>query len=212
MKKHLRPLLCLTALLVGSTLANAEPASGWRGIFVGGLTKGGDSIFTTVNVEDGGRQHVYAGNLLQVGAGALWTAREWPLAIALSVNYHIDDATGASESAQFSRTPLEAIAYYVNPERDWRAGFGFRYVTGARLEANFPNSTFFKRMSARFKDARGFVAETGWAFGDHVWLNFRAVKELYEINSLVIDGVSYDVSGAEKTNGSHVGVNLLYAF
>lgn len=212
MNLNLRPLFLLSVLVAAPMAAAAEPAPGWRGFLVGGLTKGGDPVFTTVNVNDGGRQHVYAGNLLQLGVGALWTAREWPLALAFSVNYHIDDATGASESAQFTRVPYEAIAYYVNPERDWRAGFGFRYVTGARLEANFPNSTVFKRMSARYRDAKGFVAETGWAFGDHIWLNLRAVKELYEHKSLVIDGVSYDVSGFEKTNGSHVGVNLLYAF
>ena len=206
-----RWVLVVGVLLSGAGFA-ADGESGWRGFLVGGLTKGGDSMFTTVTIGTGATQHLYAGNLLQIGAGALWTANNWPVALGLSVNYHIDDSTGASESVQFKRVPLEAIGYYLSENKEWRAGFGLRYVTATRLEANFPNSTIFKVRTSRYKDAKGLVAETGWAFGPNIWVNFRAVKELYEETSRVVDGVYTDMSGSEKINGSHIGVNLLYAF
>lgn len=208
------------ALAVGLLIASAsgadEASSGWRAFLVGGLTKGGDRMFNLhivdANGKEKGVQHIYAGDLVQLGVGALWTAENLPVAVGLSVNYHFDDTSGADGAAQFKRVPLEAIGYYVSEDRQWRAGLGVRYVTRVSFEANFPDSETWRRRSSSYEDTKGLVAETGWAFGNSVWMNFRVVKELYQEKSAVVDGVYFDRSGTQKINGSHVGVNLVYAF
>jgi nitroimidazol reductase NimA-like FMN-containing flavoprotein (pyridoxamine 5'-phosphate oxidase superfamily) len=49
--------------------------------------------------------------------------------------------------------------------------------------------------------------------GEQVWLNVRAVKEQYKYRSVVVNGTYADLSSIDdKVNGSHVGINLLYAF
>lgn len=157
-------------------------------------------------------QHLYAGNLLQFGFGGLWTARSLPLSFALSGNVHFDDNTSASENATFTRLPVEAIGYYVTDDRQWRAGLGVRYAYRARLKGHFPDNPGRKNFEYKFRSSKGLIAETGWAVGENVWLNVRAVRELYECTSYIEDGVDTPCNFTEKVNGSHVGINLLYAF
>lgn len=195
----------------------AERVDGWRPFVVGGLTKGGDVIDRSIVIDDSGTplssQRLYAGNLVQFGAGAMWTSRELPLSFAFSANYHIDDMTGRSESSMFIRYPLEAIAYYVTEDREWRAGIGIRYVLKPRIKARYPEQDPEPlNYTVRFENAKGVVFETGWSVGPNVWINLRAVRELYEFRSVVENGVYTDLSMLQKANGSHLGVNLLYAF
>jgi hypothetical protein len=209
--------MMLVLAMAASASVAAQPVDGWRPFFAVGLTKGGDVIDGATVIDDDGNplrsQRLYAGNLIQLGAGAMWTARSWPLSIAFSANYHIDDITGRTENAKFVRYPLEAIAYYVTPDRAWRAGLGVRYVYRPRITGHYPNEAPPLDYEYKFDNATGFVAETGWAFGDNVWFNFRAVRELYKRKSLVENGVFTDLSAfTEKENGSHVGANFVYAF
>lgn len=210
MKPDLRALVISIGLFSSVSAAVAESPSGWQGFVVGGLTKGGDPMYTTVTVDTDRHQHVYAGNMIQVGAGLMWTAEGLPLSVALSVNYHVDDATGANGSGQFKRTPVEAIAYYVNESRDWRAGIGMRYVMNPNFDSKFETDNGTSQRAWEFRDTKGLVAETGWRFGNHIWLNLRVVKEVYERQSGHNNGVP--IVPGDKYNGSHVGASFLYAF
>jgi hypothetical protein len=205
----------LVVLAVGAAAGASwadERGDGWRPFFAVGLTRGGDVLQTTQIVDTPRIQHLYAGNLLQLGFGGLWTSRSLPLSVALSVNYHIDDNTGATGNATFSRIPFEAIAYYVTEDREWRAGLGIRYVHRPRLTGHFPENPGRKEFEYTFRDSRGVVAETGWAYGKNVWINLRAVKELYDCKTYIEDGAEQPCEFFEKINGSHVGINFLYAF
>lgn len=210
--------LAALVLLAGAGAGQAdEDRAGWRPFVVAGLTRGGDVIDESTVLDSSGApkstQRLYAGNLVQFGAGAMWTARSLPLSIALSANYHFDDMTGRTENTTFIRYPLEAIAYYVTEARDWRAGLGFRYVYRPRIKGKYPEQTPRLDYEVKFENTTGLVAETGWAVGDNAWLNVRAVRELYKYESQVVNGVYTDLSGLTgKVNGSHVGINLLYAF
>lgn len=204
--------------MAASTGMAAQPADGWRPFLVVGLTKGGDVIDGNTVIDDSGNplrtQRLYGGNLIQVGAGAMWTSRSLPLSVAFSANYHIDDISGRSENSTFSRYPLEAIVYYVTEDREWRAGLGLRYVHRPRIKGHYPNQTPEPLdYEVKFDDSKGVLVETGWSFGENIWINLRAVKELYKVRSQVVNGVYEDLSMfTDKANGSHVGVNLLYAF
>lgn len=212
-----RGMMALSLAACAMAGVAAERVDGWRPFIVGGLTRGGDVIDRSIVVDDSGNplrsQRLYAGNLIQLGVGAMWTSRELPLSLAFSANYHIDDITGRTESSMFIRYPVEAIAYYLSGDREWRAGIGLRYVVKPRIKANYPEEEpDAVKYTVRMENAKGVLVETGWAFGPDVWVNLRAVKELYKFRSIVENGVYTDLSSLQKANGSHVGVNLLYAF
>lgn len=203
----------LMAMSSGARAEEDEKPSNWRPFVVGGLTKGGDAVHGAIINDTGANQHAYAGNFLQVGAGALWTPDTAPFAVALSVNYHTDDNTGEDGGAVFNRWPIEAIGYVLSEDRKWRLGLGARYVTGARLRVNAPNSTTgCKKREQKFDDTLSPLAEVGWGLTKNIWFNVRVVKELYRYTYWECDGVVFDTSGWAKVNGSHVGINLLYAF
>lgn len=203
----------LMAMSTGARAEEDEKPSNWRPFIVGGLTKGGDAIHTLIITGTEARQHAYAGNFLQVGVGALWNSETMPFSLALSLNYHTDDNTGDTGGAVFKRWPIEAIGYVLSDDRKWRLGVGARYVTGVRFEGKFPDSEIgCKLRRAKFDETLSPVAEVGWALSKSVWANFRVVKETYRYTSFDCDYVESDTSGWSKVNGSHVGVNLLYAF
>jgi hypothetical protein len=178
------------------------------------LTKGGDVLFSSSEINSGGYQHVYAGNFMQVGAGAMWTSPTLPISVGLSLNYHTDDTTWESAHATFKRWPIEAIGYLLSEDRKWRMGLGARYVTGARLVHSFPNLTIdCKAGYVKFDETLSPVAEVGWGLTKSVWANFRVVKETYKVKDRGCEGTFADYWGfGDKVNGSHIGANILYAF
>lgn len=209
LSKNLRAVLATTlALAAGSVAAqDSNGSDGLHGFLGVGVTNGGDKLFTA-NYTNGDSENIDAGELFQFGAGVQWNAANSPLALAFSLNYHADTANATNGKADFKRYPLEAIAYY-RTSNSWRFGLGVRYVMS-------PTASFHVDGAAdeelKFDDAVGAVVEIGYGFTKSAWLNLRAVNEKYQPETYTLAGATFNVSNAEKVDGSHFGINLVYLF
>lgn len=208
-RENLRAVLAMTlALAAGS--ASAQSGDGSDGLhgFIGvGLTNGGDKIFTA-NYSNGESENINAGELFQFGAGVQLNATNSPLALAFSINYHGDTANATNGKADFKRYPLEAIAYY-RTSNSWRFGLGVRYVMSPTASYHVDGGN---DEELKFDDAVGTVAEIGYGFTKSVWLSLRGVNEKYQPETYTLNGTTFNVSNAEKVDGSHVGINVVYLF
>ena len=135
--------------------------------------------------------------------GALWQAEDRPLALLLSLNYHMDNVAAANGKLEFKRIPVELLAYYTGKER-FRIGGGLRFVNSPEAGGTINNST--DRIA--FDNTTGLVAEVGYQLTSPSWLNFRFVSEKYNAKSH--NGAS--VIGSVPLSGSHLGVNFNYEF
>jgi hypothetical protein len=206
MKKATGRLLGLAlALGAGQALAQTGNAmDGWHPFVSMGLTFGGDTIIT-VDYTNGDSEDVKAGEIVQFGAGVQLQLADSPLMVALSANYHVADAAAQNGKAEFVRYPLEAIAYYRSSDK-WRFGLGLRYVLSPEASSDFSNEKL------QFDNALGTVVEVGYAVSQHFWLNARIVNESYQPRTYTRNGASYNVGNLRSADGSHVGINALYAF
>lgn len=188
--QHLTFALCLLMLSQGvhalSDDATANPPTattpsaiapttpGFHLFMVGGMTYGGDTVFTALYT-NGSSNKIKGGSLFQGGLGGLYQLEGTPLALALSANWHFDSASGSNGSVLFSRWPIEVLAYYTGKER-LRIGGGVRFVSGAETTAKVNGIT----ETMTFDNTRGLVAEIGYQLSNEGWLNFRLVSEKYQ--------------------------------
>lgn len=194
-----------------SSVALCAPAAGnaqegVHFILSGGLTTGGDKI-ASVQFTNGDTTNIHAGDLIQIGGGALWQFRA-PVALALTANYQTAGIAARNGDVTFDRYPLEALLYYTGEKR-WRFGGGVRYVESPRYK-----DYVYREGNNRieFKNATGAVAEIGYGLSDHAWLNVRYVSERYKPESITSNGVTSWNGNFDSVDGSHVGINFLYQF
>jgi hypothetical protein len=203
-------LLALTgasfALALPATAADTPEQTGLHGLVTGGLTMGGETVLP-MQYTNGKTAHLRGGNFIQLGLGAQWRMESVPLALAMTANYHVDQSAAADGFGEFIRYPLEAILYYVGD--DWRFGLGGRRVLLPEVRAR--NDTSHDDLTIRFSDTNGVIAEIGYAATEHLWLNFRLVREEYRGQTAKLNGAMYDARSL-KYDGSHIGVNFAYVF
>lgn len=207
MKKQLVSTLLGAALATPfATLAAANDA-GVHFVLTGGLTAGGDTV-ATADYTNGRSDILKGGGLVQLGGGILWQSATMPLATALTLNYHFDNASGSNGDIRFGRIPLEAIAYYTGVAK-WRFGAGVRSVQSAKLVADVDNV----KETVKFKDTTGVVVEAGYGITPNAWINVRYVSEKYRPSTFTAaNGQTFNISNAAEVDGSHIGVNFLYQF
>jgi hypothetical protein len=199
------------AIAVLSTLATSAYADqlegGFHPLVNVGITGGGDTIATTQYSNDTS-QDIKAGGLFQFGGGVLWQATDIPLATQFTVNYHVDDTTASNGSATFDRVPIELTLFYTGVDK-WRFGGGVRFVQSPKYRGHIDGVS---DQAINFKNTTGALVEIGYGFTPHMWLNLRFVSESYQPTTYTENGVTTDVSGAQSFDGSHVGLNFVYAF
>ncbi len=196
--------IALSALTFSASAEGAQPGAHF--ILNGGLTAGGDQV-ATVHYTNGHSVNLHAGGLLQIGAGMLWQF-DAPVALALTANYQVDSANGRNGDATFDRTPLELLAYYTGTPK-WRFGGGVRFVQSPKYVGHVDG---YADDTIDFDNSTGAVAEIGYGFNQHMWLNFRYVSEKYQPNRVSSGGVSSSGSNFASVNGSHAGINFTYQF
>jgi hypothetical protein len=199
------------AIAVLSTLAMSAHADqltgGFHPVVNVGITGGGDTIATT-QYSNSTSQDIKAGGLFQIGGGVLWQATDMPLATQFTVNYHVDDNTASNGSATFDRVPIELTLFYTGVDK-WRFGGGVRFVQSPKYRGHIDGVS---DQAINFKNTTGALVEIGYGFTPHMWLNLRFVSESYQPTTYTENGVTTDVSGAQSFDGSHVGLNFVYAF
>jgi hypothetical protein len=194
-----------------STLALSAQADqlsgGLHPVLSFGITGGGDTIATT-KYSNGTSQDIKAGGLVQFGGGVLWQATDVPLATQFTVNYHVDDTTASNGSATFDRVPIELSLFYTGVDK-WRFGGGVRFVQSPKYKGHIDNVS---DKSLNFKNTTGALIEAGYGFTPHMWLSLRFVSEKYQPTTYTNNGVTTDVSNTSSYDGSHIGLNFMYAF
>lgn len=171
-----------------------------------GITLGGDEI-AKITYPDGAIKEVNAGNLKQIGLGALYQWGLIPVSAALTVNYQYDRDYNEKDNASFRRVPLEALAYFNGLGR-FRIGAGMRYVYSARAASTINGVT----EKITFKNTRGSVVEIGYQVVPYGWVSLRKVKETYKVESHSTTGTAPALSGDTPYDGSHVGLFIGYEY
>ncbi|WP_431688521.1 hypothetical protein [Hahella sp. NBU794] len=211
MKSFVVNALAVAALSVSCMSVQAEEVQDSRSLYfalTGGFTFGGDEFVQSGTLD--GVDELEAGGLVNLGVGAYWKSKSQPLAAQVTLNYHFDYADENDVEATFDRMPVEAVLYYTGVDK-WRFGAGVRYVASPELTAEYKSNKFTADLDSNI----GFVAEAGYFLSSTVILNFRAVAEKYDVESLNVNGSHLDVpSSAYKKDisGNHVGVNLVALF
>ncbi len=173
----------------------------------GGLTYGGDTIYTAVYT-NGSTSNIKGGSLLQFGIGGLYQFENDPIALMLSANYHFDTAIGSNGDVTFGRFPVEMLAYYTGKER-FRIGGGVRIINSPETTATV--NGFTEKMT--FDNTTGLVGEIGYQLSPQAWLNFRFVSEKYQGKTFTnASGTVLSMAGTAPYSGSHLGVNFSYEF
>ncbi len=185
------------------------PRPGFHVVFNGGMTRGGDTVFTA-KYNDGSTVDVSAGGVMQFGMGGLYQFKAMPLALRVTANVQNDWALSAGgEEAIFSRIPMEAMVYYTGIKR-CRFGGGMRYVNAPKMALTVGGTT----TQIRFSNTTGAVVEAGYQLSQAFWVNLRYVSEKYQAPKYFLwdsTGI-WLVSTPKQYNGSHVGLNFSYEF
>ncbi|MBV1774541.1 hypothetical protein KSF73_02310 [Burkholderiaceae bacterium DAT-1] len=179
--------------------ANYKP---FRFIVQAGLTGGGDKLATVETSK--GTDKLYAGNLVQLGAGVVFQSQDYPIALQATLNYHVDNRHYKNGDATFSRFPFEVLGFYqFSPQ--WRIGAGIRHIGTAKLKLDADGAS----ESAEYAGENSSVIELGYAMNDRVWLSGRYVHETLKLQKY--NGI--DVSRHQlTTDGSHVGIFMSAQF
>lgn len=202
---HSAAVILSTLLVASPALANESPG-GLKFALTGGLTLGGDDLFK-VQFADGDSDKIKAGEILQVGAGALYQSPTMPLAAQITISYHFDTIFADNGDAGFDRYPLEGILYYTGVQ-DWRFGAGARLALSPEADASAAGD----EVTVEFKNGTGFIVEVGYQVANNFWMNLRAVQEEYEVKRFNVNGMDLALSDDRDVSGNHVGLNFLWAF
>jgi hypothetical protein len=191
-------LFCTSALAASPTPDGATSRyssdPGFHFLLPIGLTFGGDTL-ATAYFTNGDTKSIKAGELLQIGLGALYQFDTMPLALSMTANYHWDSVTASNGDMKFKRYPIEMLAYYSGMER-FRVGGGVRMVQSPEITLSINGTS----QTYKYDNTTGLVLETGFKLDKSSWLNLRYVSEQYKGNNLL------------TKNGSHFGLFLLGEF
>lgn len=145
----------------------------------GGLTFGGDD-FLDVEFEDGRSEELTAGGLLDLKAGIRYQQEGSPLVIQSTIGYHFDSVDAENGDADFTRYPLDLLAFYANDKHLF--GGGITHHMNPKLDINFGSLGFDG--SAKLDDETGFVLEYNYKVSD----KFSAAVRYVDISYEEVDG------------------------
>ncbi|QDQ26886.1 porin family protein [Chitinimonas arctica] len=199
-KLMIRPLFLgtLLAAAVGVQAEGSVPHPSLRFMMTAGITGGGDKI-DEIQFKNGGSTNVTGGGRASIGAGVQWQPEDTPVIVQATVNYHFSGVFADNGSANFSRIPVELMAFYKLNDQ-WRVGGGVRYVFAPSYSYDVDGDYNY---DVDFKNTVGGVVEVGYAFTPNVVVGLRYVKEEYELKNF---------KSSKKFDGSHVGLTGSYIF
>jgi len=173
----------------------------WKIITAVEAQLGGKSL-TTVELENGRKETMHAGDGILFGVGALYRSFKWQKDIGLKLGYLYDKTTvkGTELSngyLQFSRHTAELYVHQRTKRHRYGLGLAYHYNNQFTARTN-------KVFHAHFDDSFGVVAEYLYDFPDsNSLLGFRYIR----INYTIKDD-NYD----RTVDGSGFGVAYRYYF
>ena len=152
----------------------------------GGLTFGGDD-WLDVEYVDGHSDDLTAGGLLDLKVGFRYQQEDSPLVFQSTIGYHFDSVEATNGDADFTRYPLDILAFYANGKHLF--GGGITHHMNPKLDIDMSALGFDG--SAKLDDETGFVLEYN-----------------YKVNERFSAAVRYvDISYVDsEVDGSHGGI------
>jgi hypothetical protein len=173
----------------------AAAAAEVRPIVKAGYDFGGETL-VTVFFTDGSSERIKANEGLYLGGGAVFASESGSMEFHLTLAYKMEMVDGRNGDAEWTRIPLEALAFYRFPKA--RVGGGLAYHLSPSLEG----SGTISALDIDFKDALGVVLQADYRFTDRLAAGLRYTMMEYEAKA--------PFSGKAKTDG--VGITFSYAF
>ncbi len=188
--KRLKVLTFLAAMwALGAQAAEIRP------LVKAGVDFGGDTMVTAV-FSDGFTEEVRANDGFYIGGGAVIIDNARNMEYHLTLAYKFASIDGTDGDIEWSRIPLEALAFYRFSRV--RLGGGLTYHINPRLEGGGSAGG----LDVDFKNALGVVLQADWRVNQMIGVGAR-----YTILEYDAEGAFF---GSAKSNG--VGVTLSINF
>lgn len=181
-------VLALASLLIaGTAQAQSRPGETVRPFFGMGLTFGGDRL-EEFDFSNGTSSTVRTGGIIHLQAG-VDVALGGPISMQANIGYHADSANGSNGDYEFTRMPVELLAF-VSLTDSFRLGGGVRHAFDAQVNSSGAVGGF----DSDFKARTGIVVEGEYFFAERVSVKVRAVSEKFEGKSGVYRGRTFDAT------------------
>ena len=188
--KRVKVLTFLAAMwALGAQAAEIRP------LVKAGVDFGGDTMVTAV-FSDGFTEEVRANDGFYIGGGAVIIDNARNMEYHLTLAYKFASIDGTDGDIEWSRIPLEALAFYRFSRV--RLGGGLTYHINPRLEGDGSAGG----LDVDFKNALGVVLQADWRVNQMIGVGAR-----YTILEYDAEGAFF---GSAKSNG--VGVTLSINF
>jgi opacity protein-like surface antigen len=187
----MRPGSIAAALLAAALAGPALAADGFRPVFGGSVTGGGETL-VTVFYADGSTQKIRSGGLVHVFAGMEYDGDGF--VVQANIGYHVDDTNARNGSVRFSRVPVELLGFWKATEQI-RLGIGARKASGGELSSSGVATT----VGGNLESTPGFVLQGELLFGAGLRGLLRFVAEDYKSNG-------------QRISGNHVGLGMAFRF
>lgn len=208
--KNLMPAVLIVALpYSGIALSHQElrPQQrgynhhGWNGVASLGVTFGGDKLIE-VEVEDDffgdEDEDIRAGELVAFALGAAYQFPDSPLQLQATVGYHSDGIIADNGDTDFSRVPVELLAFLSLGRQ--RIGGGITHHINPEFDVDID---FLPRDRVEFDNATGFVLQYDFRVTPFLAIGARLVNIEYEPEN-IFRGPDVD--------GDHFGITLTFLF
>ena len=167
---------------------SAKAEQGFDFMYSLGLTFGGDKLAETTTGSS-----LKSGGLFYMSVGTVYSVSP-DFQLQGSIAYHFDSISADNGSADFDRTSLELIPFYVI-DNDVRVGLGIIKVMSAEYSDPFDK--------LGFSDSTGLVAQIDWRFSRNSWWGIKYVDLEYDAETL--NGFDVSFSGV-TVDGSYFGL------
>ena len=189
-----RTSLEVLVFVAASAVFGAQAAE-IRPLVKAGVDVGGDTMVTAV-FSDGFTEEVRANDGFYIGGGAVIIDNARNMEYHLTLAYKFASIDGTDGDIEWSRIPLEALAFYRFSRV--RLGGGLTYHINPRLEGGGSAGG----LDVDFKNALGVVLQADWRVNQMIGVGAR-----YTILEYDAEGAFF---GSAKSNG--VGVTLSINF
>ena len=181
-------------IFIFTTFAIAFAAEGadFRPLIKAGIDVGGDALVTAV-FTDGETETIRANEGFYIGGGAVLIDAARNFEVHLSLAYKVAVVNASNGDIEWTRFPLEALAFYRFPRV--RVGGGLAYHISPRLEVSgVPGG-----QDVKFKNALGAVLQADWRITEKIAAGLR-----YTI-------LEYDAKGAFTGSAKSNGFGLSFS-
>jgi hypothetical protein len=187
--------LLRSLVFLATTWGLGAQAADIRPLVKAGVDVGGETLVTAV-FTNGDRENVKANEGFYLGGGAAIIDEARHMEYHVTLAYKFAVINGSNGEIEWTRIPLEALAFYRFPRA--RLGGGLAYHINPKLEG----SGVVSGLDIEFKNALGLVLQADWLITQKIAVGGRFTFLEYDAEGAF--------SGSAKSNG--VGITFSMNF